>query len=578
VTIEALRLLQLLGETVRSDSQESMRLSFAKTMAVLLDAQVVQLMGLDITQTRCVPLGAWPQHLERFVESGERFSDKKHDESNKLEPLTEWVQSKTVLEAVPEFDLSGKIEAERLMLFALKTRRFQMERQGTGGDILLSTLKTAIFGSGQMANFALIPALSPEDKGEISPLVFFALLGRDQIVDERIKLAQNYARYCRDLNAILLDLNMRAGASENLAKSLAKVEEDHKKMRDSLSDMMSHRLVGSSAPMRLLRKNIIRFAPSDAPIFIHGETGTGKELVAREIHRLSKRGAGAFIAINVTALPKGLEESELFGFVKGAFTGADASHKGMFALADGGTLFLDEIGDMSLDLQAKILRVLQEKSFRPIGSNKDMSSDFRLISATHRNLAERVAQGLFREDLFYRLTTFNIETPPLRARLEDLAELCAHFLQQMTDQDPTRCKNLSSDALAALARLPFFGNVRQLHALLLRASYLSDDAHMIKACHIDEAVNHDAKRSRSLSDLAQQNGGLKNALETYEREILLASYRQNGGNRAKMAVALHIPLRTLADKMKKYELERKSDEKANNAKLSPSFIVADSRL
>jgi len=549
VSIGNLELLQLLGEAVRSHSQTAMRLNFAKTMAVLTGARIVQLMGLDVTQTLCVPLGSWPQASSM----------------------------------VPELDLAGKGEVERLMLFALKSKRFQMEKRGEGaGDILLSTLKTAVFGADQTANFALIPPLPPvspsEEEGRLSSLVFFALLENDQIDDKKIRLAQNYASYCRDLNATLLDLNMRADASENLAKSLAQVEKERKKMRASLTDMMSHRLVGASAPMQLLRQNIVRFAPSDAPIFIHGETGTGKELAAREIHRLSKRSSGAFIAINVTTLPKGLEESELFGFVKGAFTGADNAHQGMFGLADGGTLFFDEIGDMSLDLQAKILRVLQEKNFRPIGSSKDIHSNFRLISATHRNLTEMVAQGQFREDLFYRLTTFSIETPALRVRLEDLDELCTHFLEQMAEQDQNQRKNLSHDGLQALACLPFPGNIRQLHALLLRASYLSDDAQTIESRHIHEAGNHGAIQAGLIPSPMRRNGGLKSAVETYEREILLASYRQNGGNRAKMAAALQIPLRTLADKMKKYELERKSDEKANDVRQFYPFAVANPHL
>jgi len=524
MTIGAVALLQLLGEAVRLRNQDSMRQNFAKTMAVLLEAQAVQLMGLDVTQARCVSLGSWPQ--------------------------TSFVAS--------EFDLAGRSEAERLILFALKAKRFQMEKRGSGAsDILLSTLKMAIFGAEPMANFALIPALSREEDEGLSPLVFFALLKDDHLDSDRIRLAQNYARYCRDLNQILLDLNMRAGASDNLAKSLAQVEKERKKMRDTLSDLMSHRLVGTSAPMRQLRKNITRFAPSDAPIFIHGETGTGKELAAREIHRLSKRSHGAFIAINVTALPKGLEESELFGFAKGAFTGADSARSGMFAAADGGTLFFDEIGDMSLDLQAKILRVLQEKSFRPIGSNKDVHSDFRLISATHRNLVEMVAQGQFREDLFYRLTTFAIEIPPLRQRLEDLDELCQHFLEQIAGKSHEPSKNLSRDAVQMLEQLPFPGNIRQLHALLLRASYLSDGSHMIEARHIQEASHNGMKQAKLPFEGGLAKGGLKTAIETYEREILLATYQRHGGSRAKMAVDLQIPLRTLADKMKKYELERK---------------------
>jgi len=543
-------LLQLLGEALCSPNQEVLRLNFARTMAQILKAKAVQLMGLDVTGKRCVPLGCWPQQMPY----------------------------------APEFDLAGRGEAERLVLFALKAKRFDMERLGEGGGaFLLSSLKAAIFGSDQMGHFALIPAQSSltqsSEAGEsISPLIFFALLEDTPPSAEEVKMACLYASYCRNLNQTLLDLTIRAGSTENLAKSLARIEKDRKKMHDALSDLMSHRLVGSSAPMRQLRKNITRFAPSDAPIFIHGETGTGKELAAREIHRLSSRREKAFVAINVTALPKGLEESELFGFVKGAFTGADNPRAGLFAQADGGTLFFDEIGDMSLDLQAKILRVLQERSFRPLGSNKDIHSDFRLISATHRHLEDRVAEGLFREDLFYRLTTFSIEMPPLRAHLEDMEELCSHFLAGLAQQNGSELKRLSGAAVRELTDHAWPGNVRQLHALLLRASYLSEGARTIEARHIREARKNGQGRVKVQADHEQGGEGLRQALETYERALLHNAYQRHGGNRAKMAEQLQIPLRTLADKMKKYELERKSDGKTHHARqaYALSFSTAES--
>jgi len=535
VSMDSLTLMTLLGEVARSQSQEVLRLNFAKIMAMILRAEAVQLMGLDVTQTRCVPLGFWPGQAQ----------------------------------SVAEFDLQGKSENERLMLFALRSKRFQMENKShIGGDILLATLKAAIFGADKTASLALIvPHDSEKTTVEtISPLIFFALMETEKPTITTIKMARQFAAFCRDFNQTLLQLNMRAGVTEDLARSLIAAEKERKKMRKTLSEMISHRLVGSSASMRQLRHNLARFAPSSAPIFIHGETGTGKELAAREIHRLSQRRDKAFVAINVTALPKGLEESELFGFVKGAFTGADTNRQGTFAQADGGTLFFDEIGDMSLELQAKILRVLQEKSFRPLGSNREIESDFRLISATHRNLEEMVAQGTFREDLFYRLTIFSLEIPPLRARMEDMAELCVHFLTQQGEQDNMTPKILSPAAVRELEGLNLPGNVRQLHALLLRASYLSDGARTIEAHHIREAAQSRSRKKSLYPPHKIKDGGLKIALESYEREILETAYQHHGGNRAKMAAALQIPLRTLADKVKKYELERKTDEKKHETK------------
>jgi len=539
VAIGAEALLGLLGEMVRSPNHEVLRQNFARIMAMILGAEAAIVMGQDVTKMRCVSLGSWPQQGEREA----------------------------------EFDLQGKEEADRLMLFALKSKRFQMENLNSQTrDLLLATLKSTLFGADRRAPFALIPPFDEtQTENEISSLIFFALLGGKKPSAETIKLARLFAAYCRDLNQTLLDLNMRAGASENLARSLALAEKERKKMRDTLSEMMSYRLVGSCEPMNQLRRNLTRFASSDAPIFIHGETGTGKELAAREIHRLSRRHNKAFVAINVTALPQGLEESELFGFVKGAFTGADSNRLGTFAQADGGTLFFDEIGDMSLDLQAKILRVLQEKTFRPLGSHHEVQSDFRLISATHRNLEEMVAQGRFREDLFYRLTIFSLEIPPLRARSQDMAELCSHFLAQMAEQDDCPPKILAPSALRELERLNFPGNVRQLHALLLRASYLSDDSPTLEAHHIHEATKNGASKTKYSPPLKE--GSLKTALESYERDLLLKAYQHHDGSRAKMAAALQIPLRTLADKMKKYELEKKHETPRDKGKIY-SFDMA----
>jgi len=549
VTIDTLDLMQLLSAAPRSRSLERMRLDFAKIMAKILGAQAVQLMGLDITRTRCVPLGSWPHATA----------------------------------TVAEFDLQGKSEAERLMLFALKIKRFQRQNKDSDtGNVLLDTLKAAIFGADSTADLALIAPETTEvtDKAQageqVAPLIFFALLGEENPDDAHIKLARLYASYCHDLNQMLLDLTIRAGATENLAQSLKQAEKERKNMRDAMSEMMSQRLVGSSALMSQLRRNIARFAPSDAPIFIHGETGTGKELAAREIHLLSRRRDRAFVAINVTALPKGLEESELFGFVKGAFTGADSNRKGTFAEADGGTLFFDEIGDMSLDLQAKILRVLQEKSFRPLGANREIQSDFRLISATHRNLEDMVAKGQFREDLFYRLTTFSLEMPPLRARREDIGELCGHFLQHLAEQGRVGARILTPDGIRELERLELPGNVRQLHALLLRASYLADDNDPIDARHIREAARNGRKNIKPQAHHPLKQGGLKTALDSYEHEILLTAYHQHDGNRAKMAADLQIPLRTLADKIKKHQLERKKDAKKHDMEFGYSFGMAGS--
>ncbi len=230
-------------------------------------------------------------------------------------------------------------------------------------------------------------------------------------------------------------------------------------------------LVGSSRPMQLVRRLIGQVADSDATVLILGESGTGKEVVARSLHEQSPRSKRPFVPVNCGAIPSELLESELFGHEKGAFTGAITSRQGRFEMADGGTLFLDEIGDMSLDMQVKLLRVLQERSFERVGSNKTIETDVRVIAATHRNLEHLVSEGRFRLDLFYRLNVFPIEVPRLNERRDDIAQLVEHFIGRMKANNQ-RTINMSPGVLAALGNYPWPGNVRELANLIERLSIL----------------------------------------------------------------------------------------------------------
>jgi sigma-54 specific flagellar transcriptional regulator A len=228
---------------------------------------------------------------------------------------------------------------------------------------------------------------------------------------------------------------------------------------------------GTSRPMRAVHRLIEQVAPFDTNVLILGESGTGKEMVARHIHELSGRTNHPFVPVNCGAIPADLLESELFGHEKGAFTGALSTRLGRFEFAEGGTLFLDEIGDMSLQMQVKLLRVLQERSFERVGSNKTMHCNVRIIAATHRNLEEAISAGRFREDLFYRLNVFPVQMPPLRERLEDLPILIDHLLQRQS-QNAARSIRLDKDAMGCLVRNPWPGNVRELANLLERLAIL----------------------------------------------------------------------------------------------------------
>ncbi|WP_374401836.1 sigma 54-interacting transcriptional regulator [Niveibacterium sp.] len=260
-------------------------------------------------------------------------------------------------------------------------------------------------------------------------------------------------------------------------------------------------------------------AASDASILIRGESGTGKELLARAIHRASPRAAAPFIAINCGAIPEQLLESELFGHVKGAFSGAIASHNGLFQAADGGTLFLDEIGDMPLALQVKLLRVLQERAVRPVGATRAVPIDVRIVSATHRNLDTAMAEGQFREDLFYRLNVVSLLLPPLSERREDIPLLAASFLRQLATKYRKTLSGFAPDAIEALATAAWPGNVRQLYNVVEQVSALST-APLIPASLVQRAL-----RVRSMEALTYAE-----AKQRFERNYLTQLLKLTDGN------------------------------------------------
>jgi two-component system, NtrC family, response regulator HydG len=299
------------------------------------------------------------------------------------------------------------------------------------------------------------------------------------------------------------------------------------------------RLIGASAPMAAVRERIARVADAPAPVIVFGETGTGKGLVARALHADSRRGERAFVAVNCAALPEPLLESELFGYVKGAFTGAAVDRPGLFAEADGGSLFLDEIGEMTPALQAKLLHVLEAGNVRAVGATKPREVDVRIIASTHRNLAEAVRDGKFREDLLYRLDVISIVVPALRDRPDDVPQLVAHFLAEVRKKYPqSPVRSFTPDALAALGRHPWPGNVRELAHTIERLAILGTKAE-VAAADLPEVLDRGARRERLHFD------GEIVPIDELERRYAAWALAQTGGHRGKTAEKLGVDPKTL---------------------------------
>ncbi len=302
-------------------------------------------------------------------------------------------------------------------------------------------------------------------------------------------------------------------------------------------------LIGNSEAMHHVRVRAMRLATRDLPVLIHGETGTGKELIARLVHNASGR-TGAFIAVNCGSIARDLIESELFGHERGAFTGAATRRDGFFVEARGGTLFLDEIGELPLEHQARLLRVLETKTVRPVGANREVPVDVRIVAATHVNMREAVATGKFREDLYYRLAVSIVETPPLRLRSEDIPQLAAHILSVESGS-----ARLSTEAMAALCRYGWPGNVRELCNVLRSAVALGGPVIQVGDLNLTGAIGPAAVTSRDAISTAGRS------LQDIENEVIRNALRRNKGNRSAAAQELRMPKSTLCDKAKRYGLD-----------------------
>ncbi len=325
-----------------------------------------------------------------------------------------------------------------------------------------------------------------------------------------------------------------------------KLREENLHLKQELKEKydFSH-IVGNSNAIRLVYDQVTQVAKSNATVLLRGESGTGKEMIANAIHYNSLRSKRPFIKLNCAALPDTLIESELFGHERGAFTGADRMKRGRFELADGGTLFLDEIGDLPLQTQIKLLRVLQEREFERLGGTETIKSNIRLITATNKNLEDAITGGTFREDLYYRLNVFSIHLPPLRERKSDILLLAEHFLEKYETEHGKRIRRISTQAIDMLMSYHFPGNVRELENAIERA-VLACDSNVIHGHHLPPTLQT-AEVSGTVTALS-----LASAVDAFERDIIQDALKSTRGNVAKAAKMLDSTERILGYKIKKF--------------------------
>jgi len=321
---------------------------------------------------------------------------------------------------------------------------------------------------------------------------------------------------------------------------------------------LRHDMVGSSPALRGVLEAVTRAAPTNATVLIRGESGVGKELVARMIHRNSLRARERFVQVNCAAIPDDLIESELFGHEKGSFTGATDKQVGKFELADRGTIFLDEVGDMSVRTQAKVLRVLQEGEVERLGSSRTLKVDVRVIAATNKDLEQEIEKGQFREDLFFRLSVIPVFVPPLRDRADDIPSLVRHFAELFTRENNFHAKRFTAEALAALQRGRWKGNVRELRNTIERVIIMTPgDA--VNASDLPESVRAEAPPMPAPEDRGDQPNTLRGFKESAERAFLIQKLRENDWNISRTAETIGTPRSNLYKKLEQYNIRQDVD-------------------
>jgi two-component system, NtrC family, response regulator PilR len=390
-----------------------------------------------------------------------------------------------------------------------------------------------------------------------SPVILITAVDDYEAAVEAVK-AGGASDYIRKSPGLVDEIKL---AIRRVLENLTLSKQNFALRRDAASHNSLDNIIGSSPAMEKLKQTVRTVASTASTVLIHGESGTGKELVARAVHICSPRATDPFVSVNCGAFPETLLESELFGYLKGAFTGATQNKRGLFEVAGGGTIFLDEISEMTLAMQVKLLRVLQERTVRPVGGTSEISIDVRVIAATNRDLDKAVAENLFREDLYYRLSVIPIRVPDLRERREDIPLLANHFLKKYATAANRSILRLHKDALDALCDYEWPGNVRQLENTIERAVALE----MTNELHVELPAERPKVRAAAAgatggtSDIATgavlpQGVGMEGYVASIERSLLQTALDRSNGVQTKAADLLSISYRSFRHLMKKYEL------------------------
>lgn len=473
-----------------------------------------------------------------------QFDKRLHEE---LDRASRYKRPLSVMMISLEFDpasLKGsKAEAEKT-----KKKKFASLVEHTKGLIRAMDLM-ANYGS-----FELEIVLPETDKKHAMVLAQKIQKVADQ--DEDIVLSIGISGYPEDSRSkdFLIDKSRRAlkMAKKSDKEKIIETKENVKKI--TVSD---HSIIIKSDKMKAIFDLVARIAKSNISVLIQGETGVGKEVIAEAIHNKSDRSSKSLISVNCAALTETILESELFGYEKGAFTGADSQKIGLFESAKGGTIFLDEIGEMPAKTQAKLLRVLQSKKIMRVGGNKEIPIDVRVIAATNKNLEESISKGIFREDLFFRLNAITINIPPLRERREEIQDLALSFVGIFSKENSRSNLQITPEAMAVLADYDWPGNVRELKNCIERACVIAPEEN-IQVEHLALKVAQSAKEDKTQvgKSPATQVGDMKDLMESYERDIILNALKRTNFNQTKAAELLKIPRRTLVSKIRKYKITK----------------------